>query len=180
MSSASTGATRDSPARVCSLQNAQRKTFRSGALAPVSHRNSSTMTGRPQVGQRDVNNASSTRRNSPSPRGRVARVARPASKWRRSGGRSTTSASRRVSAVDSHTYTRRSALMALRAIQPPRPWMSITTSPGALRVASSAETTLSGGGGAKRSNAGSIARASGLISDESGSAIAAESIHAVT
>ncbi len=54
-SCSSTGSTRSSPARACSLQKPQRNTLRLGAVgsaAAASQMNSSTTTGRPQVGQR--------------------------------------------------------------------------------------------------------------------------------
>src|SRR5918994_2772407 len=66
---------------------------------------------------------------------------------------------------------RRKAPTALRATHPPRPLMSMTTSPGAVRAASSAATTFSAGGGAKRSKAGSWGPWFGRISEERGSAI---------
>ena len=54
-----------------------------------------------------------------------------ASRWRTSGGRSTTSASIRVSGLDSSEIARRWRSTAARATQPPRPNRSATTSPGA-------------------------------------------------
>ncbi len=53
-----------------------------------------------------------------------------ASRWRTSGGRRTTSASIRVSGLDSSEMARRCRSTAARATQPPRPKRSATTSPG--------------------------------------------------
>ena len=100
ISSSSTGAMRGSLLRACSRQKEQRKTFRDGASAPTSQMYSCTTTGLPQVGQREVKLCSTCFLSSRSPCGIVATADSPASKWRRSGGRSTTSASRRVSAVE--------------------------------------------------------------------------------
>ena len=65
-----------------------------------------------------------------------------ASRWRTSGGRRTTSASSRVSGLDSSETARRCRSTAARATQPPRPNRSATTSPGlecaSIRAATSA------------------------------------------
>src|SRR3972149_5384177 len=65
--------------------------------------------------------------------------------------------------------------MAARAIQPPRPWRSMTTSPGLERASISATTRFIGGGGAKRSSEGRLGPRSGRMSDASRSAIARQS-----
>src|SRR3972149_4913792 len=51
--------------------------------------------------------------------------------------------------------------MAARAIQPPRPWRSMTTSPGLERASISATTRFIGGGGARDRPARGRGRAGG-------------------
>src|SRR3990172_4750352 len=63
--------------------------------------------------------------------------------------------------------------MAARAIQPPRPWRSMTTSPGLERASISATTRFIGG--AKGSSEGRLGPRSGRMSDASRSAIARQS-----
>ncbi len=89
------------------------------------------------------------------PCGDAAMTWNAASRWRMSGGRSTTSASSRVSGVDSKDAARRCRSSAARATQPPRPNRSTTTSPARLCASIRAPITSGDGGGASRSNAGS-------------------------
>ena len=115
----------------------------------------SSMTSvRAQVAQRVAYRSPSETFRLDSRRGDAAIPWNAASRWRTSGGRSTTSASTRVSGLDSREIARRCRSTAARATQPPRPKRSATTSP-ALEWSSIRDATRAGGGGgADRSNAG--------------------------
>jgi hypothetical protein len=90
-----------------------------------------------------------------SPRGEAARLWIAASRCRMSGGRRTTSASIRVSGLDSSETARRWWSMAARPTQPPRPKRSATTSPAPVCWSIRAAMTAGGGAGAMRSKTGS-------------------------
>ena len=116
---------------------------------------SSTTSIRPQVAQRVANRSPIETLRLDSRRGEAASPWNAASRWRTSGGRRTTSASIRVSGLDSSETARRWRSTAARATQPPRPNRSATTSPGPVWSSIRAATSAGGGAGASRSKTGS-------------------------
>ena len=116
---------------------------------------SSRTTLRPHVAQRLAYFSPSQTLSADCSRGAAAIAWKAASRWRTSGGRRTTSASSRVSGLVSSEAARRWRSTAARAIQPPRPWRSTTTSPRLECASIRAATSSGGGGGARRPNAGS-------------------------
>ena len=117
--------------------------------------NSSATSIRPQVGQRVANRSPIETFRLDSRRGEAASPWNAASRCRTSGGRSTTSASIRVSGLDSSETVRRCRSTAARATQPPRPKRSTTTSPGPVWSSIRAATSEGDGAGAIRSKMGS-------------------------
>ena len=91
---------------------------------------SSSGSDRPQVAQRVVNGSPTATFRLVWPCGDAPIAWNAASRWRRSGGRRTSSARSRVSGVDSRLTARRWRSTAARPTQPPRPARSRTTSPG--------------------------------------------------
>jgi hypothetical protein len=117
--------------------------------------NSSATSIRPQVAQRVAKRSPIDTLRLDSRRGEAAIPWNAASRWRTSGGRSTTSASILASGLDSSETARRQRSTAARATQPPRPNRSATTSPGPVWRSIRAATIDGGGAGARRSKTGS-------------------------
>ena len=122
---------------------------------------SSRTTVRPHVAHEVANRSLSAARSVVWPCGAVAMTWKAASRWRRSGGRSTTSARSRVSGAISKLTAWRPRSSAARAVQPPRPNGSRTASPTVVCASIRASRTSPRGGGASRSNAGSESRSAG-------------------
>jgi len=133
-----------------------RWTGRVGASPSLDQVNSSATSIRPHVAHRVAKRSPIETLRLDSPRGDADMPWNAASRWRTSGGRSTTSASIRVSGLDSIEMARRCRSTAARATQPPRPARSATTSPGPVWASIRAASRSAGGAGANRSKTGRL------------------------